>query len=156
MLSLDGYKVPVRVKAVKEGDMFTVNLYSHDELFDFEKYVVEDGRFSLAEGALETYKPAIPLLVFPFHFEQASREWEGMLSSESEPHPAHATIDVSKDEISWSGSSTQTFRVTVVIFLDDVNNPTLAKRTLEFWFAPENGLLQRRFDNASIREPVAE
>jgi len=156
MLSLDGFKVPVHVKTKQTGDSFAINLYSHDELFDYEKYVVGDDSFSLAEGALETYNPPIPLLVFPFHFQKPPRDWSGTLSSEREPHPAHANIAVSQDDIAWNGSSSQTFHVTVVIFLDDVNNPSLAKRTLEFWFSPEDGLLQRKFDNTSVREPVAE
>jgi len=156
VLSLDGVKVPVRVKVEKDSKNFTINLYTHDELFDFEKYVVQDGSFSLSEGALETYQPAIPLLVFPFAFAGPSREWQGTLSGDSGPHPAHASVDVAKDDIVWNGSSSQAIRVTVVIFLDDVHNSAVARRTMEFWFAPGHGLLKRDFDNASIREPVEE
>jgi len=158
-LTLDGYKVPVQVKTVQEKSGFTINLYSHDELFDYEKYVVGDNSFSLAEGALEVYSPPIPLLTFPFHFKEPSepsREWNGTLSTELQPHSAHASIDVTKDDVVWNGSTTQSFHVTVVIFLEDSDPASQAKRTLEFWFSPGKGLLKRNFDNASVREPASD
>lgn len=154
LLRVEGVDVPVKVKTTTKGEDFTIDLTSHDELFDFERYFVKDDVFALAEAAGEVYEPAIPLLKFPFFVGQPTGTWTGTLSSERSPHPAHATITIDKGDLQFQGATVETVHVNVLIFLDQPSDQSSARRTLEFWFAPNKGLLKREFNGSSIREPT--
>lgn len=156
-LILDGLPVPVSVKTERKDNQFTIELLSHEELFDYEKYVIDgETSFALFEGAGEQCEPPIPLLTFPFTFIDAPRTWQGTLSSERIPHPAHATIHVEKDTVTMSNASIDAIHVRVDIVIDGSTIHPERERRLNFWFAPDKGLLKREFGTSSIREPVSE
>jgi len=146
--------IPVSVKTERKGSEYTINLYSHGELFDFEKYRTSIESFSLAQAAGEEYVPPIPLLEFPANIGGPDWAWTGTLSSEEDPHPAHATVTTRRDQIMIGEAEAGVVRVDVEMVIEPHGGEPAAERRLSFWFDNGHGLVKRQFGETSIRQPA--
>jgi hypothetical protein len=149
-----GTTVPVTVKAERKGDIFTINLLAHGDLFDSEEYVKTLDGLALSNAAGEVYSPPIPLLKFPLAVGDEPMTWVGTLSGELDPHRASAKISSSKESVTLGQTSAETIRVQVDILLESISEGESAERRLVFWFLPKKGVVKRQFGTTSTREPV--
>lgn len=143
--------IPIDVKTERKGHDFTIDLFAHGELFDFEKYVSTMDYFAVAQAAGEEYVPPIKILEFPLNVGGTARFWEGTLSSELTPQPAHATIRAYSDKVAVGDVSVSTIRSDVEIVLGHDHRPATERR-LSFWFEEGKGLIKRQFGTTSTRE----
>ncbi len=146
--------IPVDVKTERKGQSFTINLYDHGELFDFEKYVSNEEGFFVSQAAGEDYVPPLPILLFPINVGGPALSWRGTLSSELSPHPASASIQVWADKVTVGDAAVATIRSDVEITIEAHDHSQSTERRLTFWFQPGKGLIKRQFGTTSAREPV--
>ena len=153
-LVLAGVTVPVQVKTERNSNLFTIDLVTHDEIFDTEEYVNTSDGFAVKSVAGTEFDPPLPLLKFPLVVGAETLTWSGVLSADVEPHQGTAQVTTSTDSLTVGLSSVPTVRVQVSIVLDSIKVGESAERQLNFWFEPKKGLIKREFGTTSSREPV--
>jgi len=146
--------IPVTVKTERRGDLLTVDLLAHDELFDNERYVASPDLFAVAYAAGEDYVPPIPILKFPLNLGGPGWTWSGTLSSEKDPHPATATVSTHEAKVTVGASTFWTVRCDVDMVIAPYRNAPVVARHLSFWFEKGHGLIKRDFAGTQIRQPV--
>lgn len=153
-LLLGGVSVPVTARVARDGNRFTINLVTHDEVFESEEYVNTTDGFSVASIGVTEFEPPIPLLKFPLAVGQETWTWKGTLSADVEEHSANATITTASDTINFGLRPVDTIKVQVEIVFDSIGEGESAERQLTFWFQPMKGLIKRSVGATSAREPV--
>jgi hypothetical protein len=146
--------IPLKIKSSLKGEEFTISLYAHDDLFDYEKYIATHDQFSIVHGAGEDYVPPIPLLKFPLNLGGPGWSWLGTLSSEENPHPARATITTAPDTVTVGMATFWTVRVTVDMTISPYRGAPAVARRMVYWFEAGHGLIKRDFAGTSIRAPL--
>lgn len=147
-------KIPVTIRAERQGDLYMLHLIAHDEILESEVYSVTSDEFRLVEAAGEKYSPALPLLKFPARIGEAA-PWRGDITIGGRSHPAWAEVRSQKDKIDLGGFSDDALQVQVVLTIESGGTrPTT--RLLVFWFAKGKGLVKREFGQASTRSPASE
>jgi hypothetical protein len=150
-LILAGATYPVTLKAVEKPDTLTLDLISHGEVLESERYGITGETFGLWDAAEEHFKPMLPLLKFPLHLGD-SWDWTGCLATGGISKPAVAEISTESERIFTAGASHETVRTTVDISVDANPGKPQLKRQLIFWFEPKAGIITRQF-GPSVRQP---
>lgn len=142
----------VQAETVVEGDEMTILLTAFGEVLERERYRFGATEFTLVEAAGESYKPALPLMQFPFTVGSAWK-WEGDVLLGERPIPAMAKISSETDSVTLEGFDGEAVRINVALSIES-GGPNPAERTLTFWFVPGKGILKREFGKASSRMPA--
>jgi len=151
-LDLAGTAYPVGLKTTDKDGRLQIDLVSHDEVFEVERYAYDEESFSLMEAAEEHYSPPLPLLSFPIHTDDPG-SWSGTMTTGPIARPATAKISTSIEHTYIGGTSEDTLKVVVDLDLVADQNRAPLKRQLVFWFEKGRGLIKREFGSADVRQP---
>lgn len=150
-LVVGGTGLAVKVDAVPAGSMTDLVVSAHGEEVERERYLLSGSDFSLVKTDTDEFIPPLPLLHLPQSTGQ-TWDWKGQLREETTRN-ASAHITTAGDRLPVDGGPTDAERVVVDLSIDS-GSTTPAKRTLTFWFTPENGLVKREFGAGSTRQPL--
>jgi hypothetical protein len=150
-LLLANIPVPVTVEREQANGAVTFSLVGeHGQMIEEERYVSNSTEFSLAQAAGEFYEPPITLLKFPMNVGD-SWEWQGTMRAGNISREASASILSSPGEVVIAGQR-EAVKIRVDLEMES-GGPETAKRTLTFWFVPQQGLVKREFGAGSSRIP---
>lgn len=152
ILTLAGAPVRVKIDCKISGSNVQLRLKAHDTVFEEEGYVQGPDNFGLADAAGTTFDPPVPLLKVPMAVGD-SWKWQGSTSDGGPKRDSTAMITTTGERFFTSDGGLDVVKVQVDLEMSS-GGPTPAKRKLEFWLAPKQGVLKRKFGNSSIREPA--
>lgn len=146
-LLLAGTEISVTAKQAWTGDDLLVELITHGQVVEEERYAYSNEAILLVEAASERYEPGLPILKAPIQLGDGWK-WKGVLRTGDIKHTAEAEIVTDIDTLF-------DVRTTVSLAIDG-GGPQPAKRTLAFWFEAGQGVAKREFGAGSTRIPVSE
>lgn len=149
VLTVGDRDLQVEVNRTKTGDSNEIRLTLNGQTIDTERYQISKGLFALEQAAGETYRPPLPILVFPLRIGDRY-EWKGQLVAGELIHRASAKVSTATETL-FMPSSNQALRVQVDLSVDVGSNPS--QRQLNFWFIKGGGLVKRAF-GSSVRAPI--
>lgn len=151
MLEPLGTKIPVQVKTSLDGNVYRIDLISHDSVVEYEQYEVRPDAFCFSETSDEKFLPGIPIVKFPMRIGDGW-QWRGSIQAGVISREATADI-VTSSEVLNVLSGGDAMRVDVDLFIDS-GSPVAAKRRLTFWMRPGQGVIKRAFGEALTRNPM--
>lgn len=152
-LVLAGSRLPVQVRARRDQGYFTLELVSHDEVLEAERYLATEKGLWLFEATRERYDPPLPLVKYPLRIGD-TWEWSGTLDTGNITHKARASVMTDQDRLNVEGFDDDAVRVRAELTIEGGGQKP-AERTLTFWIVPGKGILRREFGQASTRIPAA-
>lgn len=151
-MTLAGAVVPIKIECTMSGAKVHLDLKAHNAVFEEEGYVQAADSFGLADAAGTTFDPPIPLLKAPMNVGDTWK-WKGTTADGGPSRDSSAAVTTSAERLFTNAGGLDVVRVEVALEMSS-GGPTPAKRTLEFWLAPKQGVLKRKFGSSSIREPA--
>ena len=151
-LVLAGTAYPVTLRQTRNAGRVELDLISHGEVLESERYEIGSQSFSLLDAAEEHFLPALPLLRFPLTIGE-NWTWTGTMTTGRIPRPATASVAISTADLFAGGASHDTVKAMVDLSFEANPGRAPLKRQLSFWFDPNDGLIQREFGTASVRQP---
>ena len=133
------------------GESVTFSLTAHAETLEEEMYESNATGFRFAGATGETFKPAIPLVSYPFEVGE-SWDWTGTASLGPNTKSASAKLVSASETLNLATGVAECVRVTASLTID-TGQGGVSKRELRFWFEPKKGMVRREFVMSSAREP---
>jgi hypothetical protein len=147
-----GVSIPVSIRiSTERGGLIRLTAMQEERQVDQEVYQDNASAFSLDHAAGETFRPPVPLLVFPMHIGD-NWDWSGTTTLENSSQAARATVRTAMSRTVIDGSPANSVEVDVDLQMG-VNTATPMKRHLKFWFVKGKGIVRRSFGEESVREP---
>ncbi|MBS1713161.1 MAG: hypothetical protein JST30_02365 [Armatimonadetes bacterium] len=150
-LLLGGTEVPVTMSRKQSGETVTFVLAAHSETLEEEHYEANATGFRFLGATGETFKPAIPLVSYPFQVGE-SWEWTGTASLGPNTKSASAKLVSSTETLNLATGVAECVKVNASLTID-TGQGGVSKRELKFWFEPKKGMVRREFVMSSAREP---
>lgn len=146
-LSFPSYIVPVSMRRKEAKGVVTFELLASGSVIQVERYSSDATTFGLIEMSMETYKPALPLLMTPNKIGGAWK-WSGSQESGGITRKSWAEITTELSRIPETGL--ETVHATVSLFVDSSAGAP-SKRKIDFWFAKGKGIVKCSYGDAITR-----
>lgn len=153
-LLMVGAVIESEMRAKTTANTVEFDFVSNGTTMDSEKYSFSDDFFAYVGDQGQVFEPGIPLMKYPYR-KGDSWKWSGdyrLINSEVQKK-ATAKVKTQEESINTVLGQFATIKVTVELSIEtDQTNPATQK--LEFWIAPNKGIIKRDFLYGGGREPM--